>query len=122
MAWSTCKYCGEKIVWAEMPGGNWLPMDPDAGGKHECGHAAVSTVPDNSWQVGFHPAGVVCGEVEKDGLAKKAGLRSGDIIVALNSEKLSDMEHFYKVRDRISAGDKIKLRLRRGKRRLTITA
>lgn len=36
MSWSTCKYCGDKIVWAQMPGGNWLPMDPDGGGLHEC--------------------------------------------------------------------------------------
>jgi len=36
MGWSSCKYCGETIVWARMPAGNFLPMDPDAGGLHEC--------------------------------------------------------------------------------------
>lgn len=36
MAWANCKHCGEKIVWAQMPAGQWLPMDPDIGGKHEC--------------------------------------------------------------------------------------
>lgn len=36
MGWSTCKYCGEKIVWAQMPAGNYLPMDPENGGLHEC--------------------------------------------------------------------------------------
>lgn len=36
MGWSTCKHCGDKIVWAQMPAGNYLPMDPEAGGLHEC--------------------------------------------------------------------------------------
>lgn len=36
MGWSTCKHCGDKIVWARMPAGNFLPMDPEAGGLHEC--------------------------------------------------------------------------------------
>jgi hypothetical protein len=35
MGWSTCKYCGEKIAWAQMPAGNYLPMDPEMGGLHE---------------------------------------------------------------------------------------
>lgn len=34
-SWSTCKFCGEAIVWARMPAGNYLPMDP-YGGFHEC--------------------------------------------------------------------------------------
>jgi len=36
MSWSTCKHCGQKIKWAQMPGGNWLPTDPEFGGIHEC--------------------------------------------------------------------------------------
>lgn len=36
MAWGTCKICGEKIVWARMPAGNWLPMDASCGERHQC--------------------------------------------------------------------------------------
>ncbi|QBQ53834.1 hypothetical protein [Nitrosococcus wardiae] len=36
MGWSTCKYCGEKIRWAQMPAGNYLPWDPENGELHEC--------------------------------------------------------------------------------------
>jgi hypothetical protein len=62
MSWSTCKYCGDKIVWAQMPGGNWLPMDPEAGGLHECvpfdrsSPSGASTGAHSSWpaSVGYH--------------------------------------------------------------------
>jgi hypothetical protein len=36
MSWANCKDCGKKIFWTQMPGGNWLPMNPDSGGLHDC--------------------------------------------------------------------------------------
>lgn len=36
MDWADCKYCGSKILWRQMPQGQFLPFDP-GGGKHECG-------------------------------------------------------------------------------------
>lgn len=53
MGWSTCKYCGEKIVWAQMPAGNYLPMDPEMGGLHECVpfERGDSAPPTRGWTV-----------------------------------------------------------------------
>src|SRR5438874_13789620 len=101
MAWGKCKFCGDKFVWAQMPAGNWLPMDPDIGEKHAC----VVRAPvkpqqeEESWQVGFHPAGVLVGDIVEQSPAKEAGLQSGDIIIAANGEDVRDMQKFYRIRD-----------------------
>lgn len=42
MSWSSCKYCGKQIVWAKMPQGHWLPMDPIYDGPHECARSSGS--------------------------------------------------------------------------------
>ncbi|MBA4020718.1 MAG: hypothetical protein C0483_26470 [Pirellula sp.] len=36
MSWSTCRYCGQPVVWSQMPDGTRLPFDSDGGSKHEC--------------------------------------------------------------------------------------
>jgi hypothetical protein len=50
MAWSSCKYCDEKIVWAQMSAGQWLPMDPEVGGKHDCGESTPRPAKRTVWR------------------------------------------------------------------------
>lgn len=50
MAWSNCKYCYEKIVWAQMSEGQWLPMDPEVGGKHDCGVSPPTPARSTVWR------------------------------------------------------------------------
>lgn len=121
--WGTCKYCGEKIVWAQMPGGHWLPMEPHIGGKHECGvTTAVAEKVEAHWQVGFHPGGVRVGEVLDDSPASNARprLKAGDVIVKANGEAVPDMTSFEKLRNAIAPGEELRLRVVRGNRRVTI--
>jgi hypothetical protein len=35
--WQTCTGCGQKIILAQNHYGIWQPLDPDGGGRHECG-------------------------------------------------------------------------------------
>lgn len=51
--------------------------------------------------------GVLIGQVEKGSSADRAGLRSGDMILALNGEELSDFEELVKLLRQFKVGDTI---------------
>jgi serine protease Do len=58
--------------------------------------------------------GVLISEVEKASPGDKAGIQPGDIVVAIDGKKVSDLEDLQSVLRLFRVGDKVPLRLRRG--------
>jgi serine protease Do len=58
-------------------------------------------------------AGIAIASVVKDSPADKAGIKKGDVVTHVNTEKIQDMLHLRTVLGRYVAGDTIKLTLKR---------
>lgn len=66
-------------------------------------------------------SGVYVHNVIKDSPAAKAGLQTGDILTAVDQEKLKSIDHFVDLLDKYQAGDKLNLAYIRNKQELTST-
>ncbi|NIR70152.1 trypsin-like serine protease [candidate division KSB1 bacterium] len=66
--------------------------------------------------------GVIVTDIERGSPAARAGLEVGDIIIAVNDQKISDRSDIWTIIEDsdLRAGDEIKLRVRRNRRDLTI--
>jgi serine protease Do len=53
----------------------------------------------------YPPAGLLIGEVEKNGSGFKAGLRSGDVITHVNGTRVKTFREYTKIVDKLSAGE-----------------
>lgn len=62
--------------------------------------------------------GIIITRVQADGAADKAGLGQGDIIVAVNSERVNDRTRLEELIGYSYPGDKMEITIRRGKREL----
>ena len=56
--------------------------------------------------------------VVKDGPASKAGLRAGDVIVAVNGREITEMEQLVAIIGECSIGDTLQLRINRNGREM----
>lgn len=65
--------------------------------------------------------GVYVGETKPNSVAAKAGLKSGDIIVAAAGKRVNDLRALDKLVDTLKAGESMSLRFYRGKDELTGT-
>lgn len=63
-------------------------------------------------------AGVYVESVVKDGPASKAGLRAGDVIVAVNGREITEMEQLVAIIGECSIGDTLQLRINRNGREM----
>ena len=59
------------------------------------------------------PAGLYVADVSKDGAAEKAGIRKGDIIVAVQDKIVESAKEVNEIRDKYAAGDTIKIEISR---------
>jgi len=62
-----------------------------------------------------HPKGALVGEVERGGAAEKAGIQSGDVILAVGGVEVSHAQELPRLVARNSPGTKVTVRLVRGK-------
>ena len=53
----------------------------------------------------YPPAGLLIGEVEKNGSGFKAGLRSGDVITHVNGTRVKTFREYTKIVDKLGAGE-----------------
>jgi len=67
-------------------------------------------------------AGVLVGQVEDDSPAEAAGLRSGDIVVALNGEAVAGPSEISSAVRALNAGDEVKIDYLRDGKKGTVTA
>jgi serine protease Do len=65
--------------------------------------------------------GVVVSDLKPDGAADHAGIKTDDIITALNGQRLSTVAELNALVYRLSPGMKVDLRVRRGEERLDLT-
>lgn len=65
--------------------------------------------------------GVLVSEVEKGSPGDKAGISAGDVIVAIDGKRVSDLEELRSVLRLARVGDKVPLRLRRARREIETT-
>jgi len=76
----------------------------------------LATDPVAASAMGMHRGdGVLISEVEKDSPGQKAGILPGDIVVAIDGKRVSDLEDLQSVLRLFRVGDKVPLRLRRGR-------
>jgi serine protease Do len=66
--------------------------------------------------------GAIIGQVVKDSPAEKAGIKSGDKIVKVAGEEVSDPPHLSVLVGKHNAGDEVKVTLKRGEEELEVTA
>ncbi|RMD45463.1 MAG: Do family serine endopeptidase [Aquificota bacterium] len=66
--------------------------------------------------------GVIVTQVQKDSPAKRAGIKSGDIIVAVNGKKVEDPNDLQKYITRAGPGAKVRITVIRDGRRINLTA
>ncbi|NNJ95312.1 MAG: M20/M25/M40 family metallo-hydrolase, partial [Halobacteria archaeon] len=79
-------------------------------------HASLGTVPDYAWS----GAGVLIDDVRPGTPAEQAGLRKGDIIVAVNDITVMHLRDYAQVLRTLSPGDEIGIRFRRDGREQTV--
>ena len=103
-------------------------MDPEVGGVHDCvpfepgANTTVSTeLETRSWTVGFHPCGILVGEIDEQSPAELAGLRSGDIIVNANDEAIQDLPEFNEIRDSVLPGEELRLQILRREKTVALS-
>jgi predicted metalloprotease with PDZ domain len=134
MSWATCKYCYEKIVWAPMPAGNWLPMDPEGGGLHDCTPferypelsppRTARRVQWSGWVLGIRfvaePRGLRVTEVVHAGQAATAGIQAGDVIVKGRDQAVHSGEEFNGIRDSVPPGGELSLTIERQSTTMTV--
>ncbi|HWO58178.1 MAG TPA: PDZ domain-containing protein [bacterium] len=70
--------------------------------------------------LGAPDGGVLVNEVEKDSPAEKAGLKAGDVIVEVGHRKVYDTDDVRRAIQRAEDGDKVAVRVLRGKEDLTV--
>ncbi len=59
------------------------------------------------------PAGVIVSEISDDGALKGTGVKVGDIVTAIDGEKISSFQDIYNILAKHKSGDKVKLSLYR---------
>lgn len=62
------------------------------------------------------PEGVLVSEVKPGSGAEGAGLKTGDVIVEINGQRIEDLKRFKAIFQSIEEGERIKLLVRRGKK------
>lgn len=76
----------------------------------------LGTIPDYAVEV----TGVMLSGVSKDGPADKAGVKSGDVIVALADRKIENIYDYTNAIEALKIGEPVKVTLRRGSDELTL--
>jgi len=90
------------------------PAKPAGGSRR----VSLGTMPDFA----FGGPGVKVGSVLDGSPAAKAGVETGDILLAIDDEELSDLRAFSKVLKRHKPGDVIRIKIRRGGKERTLEA
>lgn len=67
-------------------------------------------------------SGILIAGVVSDSPAEKAGLRRGDILLAIDGEEVNTLAELQKIIRAHEPGDKVKLQVQRGDRKITVTA
>jgi S1-C subfamily serine protease len=88
---------------------------PPAGGARR---VSLGTMPDFA----FRGPGVKVGSVLDGSPAAKAGVETGDILLAIDDEELADLRTFSQVLKQHKPGDVISIKVRRGEEDLTLEA
>lgn len=94
--------------------GATAPATPPA--KEGSRKVSLGTVPDFA----YAGEGVRVGEVTAGSPAEKAGLKAGDVIAAVNGEKVSDLKGFSAILKKLSPGSSVDVEYLRGAERNTV--
>ena len=93
-------------------GGAPLAADEDARQSNVLGLRVENLTADNRRALGNPEGGVLISEVEGDA-AYRAGLRSGDVVLMINSKTIKDVDDFEKLVEKLPAGKAVALRVMR---------
>lgn len=66
-------------------------------------------------------AGFKIAKLEDDGLAKTAGLKEGDVVMAVNNQKLNSFKKAFEIYNNVRNEDKIDVQIKRGKEMKELT-
>ena len=66
------------------------------------------------------PIGVYIAEIQKDGPAKDSDLKTGDVILEFNGEKVTSMSQLNKEKNKCEIGDEVTLKVSREDKELDI--
>ncbi|MHC4669976.1 MAG: M20/M25/M40 family metallo-hydrolase [Planctomycetota bacterium] len=94
--------------------GKGKPPAPPGPGRR----VSLGTLPD----FGFAGPGVKVSSVLEGSPAQEAGIRGGDVLLAIDGETLADLRTFSGVLKKHRPGDVVRIRLRRGGKELTVEA
>jgi serine protease Do len=92
--------------------GRLLAASPEGGQSNALGLEVEPIADDNRRALGDPDGGVIVSGVESDA-AYRAGLRRGDIILMINSEKIEDLDSFKGVVESLPEGKAVALRVMR---------
>ena len=92
--------------------GNLLPASAEGGQSNALGLKVEAIADDNRRALGNPVGGVIVSGVESDA-AYRAGIRTGDIILMINNEKVEDLESFDELVESLPASKAVALRIMR---------
>jgi serine protease Do len=92
--------------------GNLLPASAEGGQSNALGLEVEAIADDNRRALGNPVGGVIVSGVESDA-AYRAGIRTGDIILMINNEKVEDLESFDELVESLPASKAVALRVMR---------
>ncbi len=105
-----------KVSVGELPSEDELEMTSNTGKRGEKAHALALTIENISKEerkkLDVAEGGVLVRRVEK-GPAKEAGIRPGDVVLMLNSEKIEDAAHFKTLAAELKPGSAVPVLINR---------
>ncbi|MDE7098278.1 MAG: S1C family serine protease, partial [Ruminococcus sp.] len=81
-------------------------------GRPQIGISAVNITEAYSSYLGL-PMGLYVRNVAKGSAAEEAGIRTGDVVIAINDETVTNMEELNNIKNKFKAGDSITLTIYR---------
>ena len=93
-------------------------------GKHVwpmMGISVLTVEKDLAAEQGLHYPGVVIASLEPKGAGEQSGLKPGDVIVAMNGQKVETTKQLADLKNEHQAGDEVSLTIYRGTEKIEIT-